>query len=76
MLGWRKTLSRQRRLNPRFMEGSLMSEGQMVFLFCVIYSGALSVVIWVNLLARERLKAHLSNPEFRAESPDKFKRGA
>jgi len=53
-----------------------MSEGQMVFLFCVFYSGVLSVVIWINLLTRERLKAHLADPEFRGESPDKFQQGA
>ena len=57
-----------------------MSEGQMVFLFCVIYSGALSVVIWVNLVTRERVRAHLLDPdmrgEFRGESPGKFKKGA
>ena len=53
-----------------------MSEGQMVFLFCVIYSGALSVVVWVNLVTRERLRVHLSDPDYPGESPEKFRKGA
>jgi hypothetical protein len=32
----------------------LMGDGQTVFLFCVIYSGALSLVVFANLFARER----------------------
>jgi len=40
-----------------------MSEGQMILIFCLVYSGALSVAIWANLVARERLQAHLENPE-------------
>lgn len=38
-----------------------MSEGQMILLFCVVYSGALSVAIWANLIARQRLQAHIVN---------------
>ncbi|WP_413291288.1 hypothetical protein [Bdellovibrio sp. HCB337] len=52
-----------------------MTDGQMLFMFCVVYSGALSVVVWLNLIAQERMKAHLADPEFRAESP-KYKKGA
>lgn len=53
-----------------------MSDLHILFLFCVIYSGALSAVIWVNLLTRERLKARLVDPEFRGPSPENLKRGA
>jgi len=48
----------------------------MIFLFCVIYSGALSGAIWANLLTRERLRAHLADPEYGVKSAGKFKQGA
>lgn len=48
-----------------------MNEIQLVFLFCVFYSGALSLVIWANLVARKRLEAHL-----REEEISLFDRGA
>lgn len=51
-----------------------MTEGQMVFLFCVVYSGALSLVIWLNLVMREKIRVHLEDPEFRDDP--KFKQGA
>jgi hypothetical protein len=53
-----------------------MSDGQLVFLFCVIYSGALSVVVWANLVARQALRAHLREPDLRGEFPAKLRRGA
>jgi hypothetical protein len=46
-----------------------MSEGQMILLFCVVYSGVLSVAIWANLVARQRMQAHLINPE--PEAPER-----
>lgn len=35
----------------------LMGDGQTVFLFCVVYSGALSLIIFANMFARERRQA-------------------
>lgn len=52
-----------------------MTEGQMVFLFCVVYSGALSLVIWLNLVMREKIRVHVEDPDFQDES-GKFKQGA
>ncbi len=43
-----------------------MSEGQMILLFCVVYSGALSVAIWANLVARQRMQGRLIRPELEA----------
>jgi hypothetical protein len=31
-----------------------MGDGQTVFLFCVVYSGILSLVVFANLVVRER----------------------
>jgi hypothetical protein len=49
-----------------------MNEMQVLFIFCVFYSGAMSVVLWANLLSRKRLEAHLKHEQF----PDRFDRGA
>jgi hypothetical protein len=53
-----------------------MSEGEMVFLFCAIYSGVLSVVVWTNLIAGERIRVHLRTSDFNGESAEKLKEGA
>jgi hypothetical protein len=44
-----------------------MSEAHILFLFCVVYSGALSVAVWTNMLVQKRLKAHLKNEDFFAD---------
>ncbi|HEY8271776.1 MAG TPA: hypothetical protein VIG33_12875 [Pseudobdellovibrionaceae bacterium] len=38
------------------IHGGIMSEAEMVFYFCVVYSGILSGVIWVNILANQRVR--------------------
>jgi hypothetical protein len=50
-----------------------MSEMQVVFLFCVVYSGALSLAIWANLLAQKRMETHFAEER---DSFQKFERGA
>jgi len=49
-----------------------MSDVQMVFVFCLVYSGALSVVIFANWMARKRQEAPVANEEF----PLGFDKGA
>jgi hypothetical protein len=41
-------------------------------MFCLIYSGALSVVIWVNLVTRQRLEARMNSEP----TPQRYNRGA
>lgn len=53
-----------------------MGEGEMILMFCVLYSGALSVVIWANLVARERMRAYLASPECGCDSLEKHQQGA
>ncbi len=56
-----------------------MSEGQMMFLLCAVYSGALSVVVWANLLIREKICAQPNDLDFSPETfenSEKFKQGA
>ena len=36
-----------------------MTEMQMLFMFCVLYSGAISVVIWANLVSQQRRDAEV-----------------
>lgn len=38
-----------------------MTEMQMLFLFCVFYSGAVSLVIWANLVSQQRQEARAEN---------------
>jgi hypothetical protein len=52
-----------------------MSETQMLFLFCMFYSGAVSLVIWANLVSRARQEASLESEQF-AKLAANFKKNA
>lgn len=53
-----------------------MSEGQMILMFCLIYSGALSLAIWANLVARQRMQAYIRTDADGGSSPEGYKQGA
>lgn len=55
------------------IHGGIMSEGQMILMFCVVYSGALTLAIWTSLMTRQRMQAHFDND---TEPAKKFRQGA
>jgi hypothetical protein len=49
----------------------LMGDGQTVFLFCVVYSGVLSLVVFANMMARERRRTPLPPQERAPRTADR-----
>jgi hypothetical protein len=49
-----------------------MNEMQMLFWFCIFYSGVMSLVLWANMMSRKRLEAQPNEGPFSEE----YDRGA